>query len=82
MKPFIYQEVIDLGWEPIKSSEYIPYGRITEFKYGFYISQVFRKHEDKLLRYLSNFGEPWAFVPEGDAVVFIDNHGIRTFCYW
>ncbi|NXI53664.1 AMYP amylase, partial [Chloroceryle aenea] len=33
-KPFIYQEVIDLGGEPIKGSDYFGNGRVTEFKYG------------------------------------------------
>ncbi|NXA49128.1 AMYP amylase, partial [Nothocercus julius] len=33
-KPFIYQEVIDLGSEPITGSQYFDNGRVTEFKYG------------------------------------------------
>lgn len=40
VKPFIYQEVIDLGWEPIKSTDYTHIGRVTEFKYGYMLSQV------------------------------------------
>uniref|UniRef100_A0A2K6A3V0 Alpha-amylase n=1 Tax=Mandrillus leucophaeus TaxID=9568 RepID=A0A2K6A3V0_MANLE len=41
-KPFIYQEVIDLGGEPIKSSEYFGNGRVTEFKYGAKLGTVIR----------------------------------------
>uniref|UniRef100_A0A672UFR6 Alpha-amylase n=1 Tax=Strigops habroptila TaxID=2489341 RepID=A0A672UFR6_STRHB len=33
-RPFIYQEVIDLGGEPITGSDYFENGRVTEFKYG------------------------------------------------
>ena len=27
------------------------------------------------MRYLSNFGAGWGFIPDGDSVSFIDNHG-------
>ncbi|MEQ2305418.1 hypothetical protein AMECASPLE_037607 [Ameca splendens] len=48
-RPFIYQEVIDLGGEAISSSEYVHLGRVTEFKYGAKLGNVFRKwHEEKL----------------------------------
>ncbi|KAF4102509.1 hypothetical protein G5714_017309 [Onychostoma macrolepis] len=33
-KPFIYQEVIDLGGEPIKASEYYGLARVTECKHS------------------------------------------------
>lgn len=39
-KPFIYQEVIDLGGEPIKNTDYTHLGRVTEFKYGQKLSEV------------------------------------------
>ncbi|NWZ57838.1 AMYP amylase, partial [Haliaeetus albicilla] len=42
-KPFIYQEVIDLGGEPIKGSDYFGNGRVTEFKYGAKLGTVIRK---------------------------------------
>lgn len=38
-KPFIYQEVIDLGGEAIKSEEYIQFGRVTEFRYGKHLGE-------------------------------------------
>lgn len=31
-RPYIFQEVIDLGGEVIKGSEYTPLGAVTEFK--------------------------------------------------
>ncbi|EPY74923.1 Pancreatic alpha-amylase precursor isoform 9-like protein [Camelus ferus] len=53
-KPFIYQEVIDLGSEPIKSSEYYENGRVTEFKYGAKLGTVIRKWDGEKMAYLKN----------------------------
>ena len=39
-RPFVFHEVIDLGGEPIKGSEYTGLGRVTEFKYGMHLSNV------------------------------------------
>ena len=41
-RPFIFQEVIDLGGEPIKTTDYSGFSRITEFKYGMHVSNVTR----------------------------------------
>lgn len=38
-RPFIFQEVIDLGGEPITTKEY-SFTRVTEFKYGMHLSNV------------------------------------------
>uniref|UniRef100_A0A8I5QZ60 Alpha-amylase n=1 Tax=Papio anubis TaxID=9555 RepID=A0A8I5QZ60_PAPAN len=73
-KPFIYQEVIDLGGEPIKSSEYFGNGRVTEFKYGAKLGTVIRKWNGEKMSYLKNWGEGWGFVPSDRALVFVDNH--------
>lgn len=74
-KPFIYQEVIDMGHgEPITRWEYIPMGRVTEFLYGAKLGDVLRKRPNQLLKYLRNFGEGWGFLPGGDALTFVDNH--------
>ncbi|XP_066523052.1 amyAc_bac_euk_AmyA and Aamy_C domain-containing protein [Hoplias malabaricus] len=73
-KPFIYQEVIDLGGEPIQASEYTGLGRVTEFKYSSKLGTVMRKWEKEKLCYLKNWGEGWAFKPSDKAVVFVDNH--------
>ncbi|XP_036450017.1 amyAc_bac_euk_AmyA and Aamy_C domain-containing protein [Colossoma macropomum] len=74
LKPFIYQEVIDLGGEPIKASEYFGLGRVTEFKYSVKLGTVVRKWENEKLCYLKSWGEGWAFMPSDKAVVFVDNH--------
>ncbi|XP_073666305.1 alpha-amylase 2B isoform X7 [Tursiops truncatus] len=73
-KPFIYQEVIDLGGEPIKSSEYFGNGRVTEFKYGAKLGTVLRKWNGEKMSYLKNWGEGWGFMPSDRALVFVDNH--------
>uniref|UniRef100_A0A8C6UJ36 Alpha-amylase n=1 Tax=Neogobius melanostomus TaxID=47308 RepID=A0A8C6UJ36_9GOBI len=68
-RPFIFQEVIDLGGEPITSREYFHLGRVTEFKYG--ISSPFMTNRPCLLFW--NWGERWGFMPNGNALVFVDN---------
>ncbi|XP_013862942.1 alpha-amylase 1 [Austrofundulus limnaeus] len=73
-RPFIFQEVIDLGGEPISSKEYYHLGRVTEFKYGAKLGTVFRKWNGEKLSYTKNWGEGWGFMPDGNALVFIDNH--------
>ncbi|KAM9325168.1 pancreatic alpha-amylase-like [Gastrophryne carolinensis] len=73
-RPFIYQEVIDLGGEGISSTEYYGIGRITEFKYGAKLGTVFRKWSGEKMAYLKNWGEGWGFMPSDRAVVFVDNH--------
>ncbi|EHB09943.1 Pancreatic alpha-amylase [Heterocephalus glaber] len=73
-RPFIFQEVIDLGGEAIKSSEYFGNGRVTEFKYGAKLGTVIRKWNGEKMSYLKNWGEGWGFVPSDRALVFVDNH--------
>ncbi|XP_055703593.1 alpha-amylase 1-like [Phlebotomus papatasi] len=71
-KPFIYQEVIDFGGEAISKYEYIELGAVTEFRYSFNISGVFRGLAR--LDTLQNWGEPWGFLPSDLALVFVENH--------
>ncbi|KAJ9587506.1 hypothetical protein L9F63_028241, partial [Diploptera punctata] len=71
-KPFFYQEVIDLGGEGIHSTDYIGFGRVTEFKYSHELGNAFRGNN--AIKWLQSFGTGWGFIPSGDAVVFVDNH--------
>lgn len=71
-RPFVFQEVIDLGGEPIKNSEYTPIARVTEFNYGAHLSRAFQKNYP--LKNLHNFGEAWGLINGNDAIGFIDNH--------
>ena len=43
--PFIYQEVIDQGYESVSSLEYVNLGRVTEFKYGMKLGSIFNGHD-------------------------------------
>ncbi|EGV96609.1 Pancreatic alpha-amylase [Cricetulus griseus] len=54
-RPFIFQEVIDLGGEAIKSSEYFGNGRVTEFKYGAKLGTVIRKWNGEKMAYLKMY---------------------------
>ncbi|XP_072044822.1 alpha-amylase 2-like [Amphiura filiformis] len=71
-RPFIVQEVIDQGGEPIKATDYDHLGRVTEFKYGLELGNAF--HGNNQLKWLKNFGEAWSFLSDGAALAFIDNH--------
>ncbi|KAL7850851.1 hypothetical protein AOLI_G00212070 [Acnodon oligacanthus] len=73
-RPFIYQEVINLGGETISVSEYTGIGRVTEFKYSTKLGVVMRKWDGEKLSYLSNWGEGWGMMPSDKALVFVDNH--------
>ncbi|KAH0516010.1 Alpha-amylase 1 [Microtus ochrogaster] len=73
-RPSIIQEVVDLGGDVIKSSEYFGTGRVTEFKYGISLGTVIRKWDGEKMAYLRNWGEGWGLIPSDRALVFVDNH--------
>lgn len=71
-RPYIYQEVIDLGGEAISRDEYTPLAAVTEFKYGLELSRAFTGGNQ--LRWLVNWGPQWGLLASNDALTFIDNH--------
>ncbi|XP_059050934.1 alpha-amylase 4N-like [Achroia grisella] len=71
-KPYIYQEVIYYGNEPIKPSEYTPIGDVTEFRVGSEWANIFRTNNP--LKWLVSWGEQWGLLPSDSALTFIDNH--------
>jgi alpha-amylase len=71
-RPFITQEVIDLGGEAIGRDEYLHLGTVTEFRFSAEIGRVFRGYD--LLKHLRNFGEGWGFMASASALTFVDNH--------
>ncbi|KAL4707764.1 hypothetical protein ACJJTC_001710 [Scirpophaga incertulas] len=71
-KPFIYQEVIYYGNEPIKPNEYMSFGDVTEFRVGIELKTVFRGRNS--LKWLVSWGEQWGLSPSDTALAFIDNH--------
>lgn len=72
--PYIYQEVIDQGGEPITSGEYFQNGDVTEFKYSVKLSETFYSGQLAWLNGTARFGEGWGFMASDKAVVFVDNH--------
>ena len=71
-RPFITQEVIDLGGEAISKNEYTHLGTVTEFRYSAEIGRAFRGRNQ--LRFLRNFGPEWGFLPSHLGLTFVDNH--------
>lgn len=69
--PYIFQEVIDLGGEPITAAAYTALGDVTEFRYGRELARAFQAGR---LAELETFGAAWGFLPSTEAVVFVDNH--------
>ena len=71
-RPFIFQEVIDVGGEAVTRQEYISLGTVTEFTYSTQIGMVFRKI-DRNLTALQQWGTPSGFLPSRYSFVFVDN---------
>jgi len=71
-RPYIYQEVIDLGGEVISRDEYTSLAAVTEFKFGMELSRAFNRGNQ--LRWLVNWGPAWGLLASGDSLTFIDNH--------
>lgn len=71
-KPFIYQEVIDMGGESISKTEYSGLGAVTEFMHSRDIGLAFRGR--KPLHDLLQWGPAKGFLPSKDAIVFVDNN--------
>lgn len=71
-RPFIAQEVIDVGGEGVSKFEYTGLGTVTEFIYCSEIGLVFQgKHA---VNQLENLGPARTFLPSDKAFVFVDNH--------
>ena len=73
VKPFIFHEVIDMGGEPIKMSEYFHTGRVTNFIYGKKLAEIFLHRRDQA-KWLDSWGEGWDMPSRYDVVVFLNNH--------
>lgn len=71
-RPYIYQEVIDLGGEAISRDEYTSLAAVTEFKFGMELSRAFQGSNQ--LRWLVNWGPQWGLLAHEDSLTFIDNH--------
>ncbi|NEQ29181.1 MAG: ATPase, partial [Microcoleus sp. SIO2G3] len=72
--PYIYQEVIDPGYEAVRKSEYYPNGDVLEFEYGRLVAEKFVGLNGQSIAQLETLGESWGLAPSDKALVFIDNH--------
>ena len=68
-KPYIYQEVIDQGGEPVTADQYFSSGAVTEFKYGLKVAQNIQQ-----IRYLETIGQTWGLIPDRYSLTFLNNH--------
>jgi len=71
-RPYIYQEVIDLGGESVSKYDYNSLGAVTEFGFSSQIGRIFRRYN--ALHWARSWGPAWSFLPSGDALVFVNNH--------
>jgi len=72
--PFLFQEVIDRGGEPINAMDYLPNGSVTEFKYPQAIFEAFAGGQ---LDLLSDLDTRAGYLPADKAIVFVDNHDLQ-----
>lgn len=69
-RPILFQEVIDQGGEPIKTSEYTPMGYVTEFRYCIKLREGIQ--DFGRLGQVVDYG--WGMTDSDHALVFVDNH--------
>uniref|UniRef100_A0A6A7GDD9 Alpha-amylase n=1 Tax=Hirondellea gigas TaxID=1518452 RepID=A0A6A7GDD9_9CRUS len=67
--PFVFQEVISGGGEPITPQEYVQIGDVTEFGWGDRIKSAFQGGQLRNLQFAGN-----GLLASEQAVVFVDNH--------
>ncbi|CAF1609039.1 unnamed protein product, partial [Didymodactylos carnosus] len=77
---------IDMGGGSIRNWDYSWMGRVSEFQYGKFLSEVVQKRNGQKMKYLSTFGQQWGMSSDRDAQIMLDNHdnqrghgGILTF---
>jgi alpha-amylase len=71
-RPLFFHEVIDMGGEAIKSSEYFGVGKVMEFRYGIKLAECIRGGDFNCLSGIYDQG--WGMADGIHAVVFVDNH--------
>lgn len=57
--PFIFQEVIDKGAEPITAGEYLHLGKVTEFRVCDWLASCIRKNDFNCLK---DFGKVMTYI--------------------
>lgn len=72
--PFVFQEVIDRGGEPIDAGTYLINGSVTEFKFPIAMVAAIKLGN---LDALANLSSQPGWLPADQAIVFVDNHDIQ-----
>lgn len=70
--PYIFQEVIGAGGEPVQPSDYTWIGDVTEFNFTNTMGHYFKQRAP--LQEISNIGVWGGWLSSIDAVVFVANH--------
>mgnify|MGYP000082525963 CR=1 FL=1 len=70
--PYIFQEVIGAGGEPVQPTHYNWIADVTEFNFSNTLGHYFKQRGP--LREISNIGSWSGWLPSEDAVVFVANH--------
>lgn len=68
-RPYIVQEVIDQGGEPITADQYFGTGQVTNFIYGLKVTENIQQ-----IRYLETIGQSWGMMGDKYSLTFINNH--------
>ncbi|XP_036334513.1 alpha-amylase-related protein-like [Rhagoletis pomonella] len=74
-RPFVYQDVVDLGIDSISKTEYSSYGIVTEYLYAAELANVINGKAP--LSTLINWGPAMGFLPHQQALVFVDSHDVQ-----
>ncbi|PMR68407.1 alpha-amylase [Halomonas heilongjiangensis] len=70
-EPYVFQEVIDPGNEPIEAGEYLTNAAVTEFGYSHHLATAIESGD---LASLETLGQGKGWVESDSALVFVDNH--------
>lgn len=73
-RPYIYQEVIDLGGEAVQKFDYTNCGNVIEFSYGIILGNMFRKMDNLQRLSTINNSAAWRLLSSNDALTMVDNH--------
>ena len=70
--PYIFQEVIGAGGEPVQPGEYVGIGDVTEFNFSNTLGNYFKLRGP--LKEISNIGNWPGWLNSSDAITFVANH--------
>ncbi|XP_049307501.1 uncharacterized protein LOC105233129 [Bactrocera dorsalis] len=71
-RPFVYQDVVDLGVDSVSKTEYSSYGMVTDYLYAAILANIINGRAP--LSTLINWGPAMGFLPHQQALVFVDSH--------